>query len=53
MYFEEPVDTEPLVARGDTRVLLSANGIALLAFGILPQPLMGLCVVALAQSGFL
>ncbi len=53
MYFEEPVDTTPLAARGDTRALLSANGLALLVFGILPQPLMGACVVALAQSGFL
>jgi NADH-quinone oxidoreductase subunit N len=53
MYFDEPVDTTPLAARGDTRALLSANGLALLAFGIMPQPLMGACVIALAQSGFL
>jgi NADH-quinone oxidoreductase subunit N len=53
MYFDEPSDTTPIVARGDTRALLSANGLALLLFGILPQPLMGLCVVALVQSGFL
>ena len=50
MYFDEPVDTSPIVARGDTRVLLSVNGLALLLFGILPQPLMGLCAVALVQS---
>ena len=30
MYFDEPVDSAPIVARGDTRVLLSANGLALL-----------------------
>jgi NADH-quinone oxidoreductase subunit N len=53
MYFEDAVDNEPIAARGDARVLLSANGIALVAFGIMPQPLMGLCAVALAQSGFL
>ncbi len=53
MYFDEPVDATPIVARRDTRALLSANGLALLVFGILPQQLMGLCVVALAQSGFL
>jgi hypothetical protein len=29
------------------RVLLSLNGIALLAFGILPEPLMSLCFVAI------
>jgi NADH-quinone oxidoreductase subunit N len=53
MYFDDPVDTTPLAERGDTRLLLSANGLALLAFGILPQPLMGVCVVALTASGFL
>ncbi len=29
-----------------------AHGLALLLFGILPQPLMGLCAVALVQSQF-
>ncbi len=53
MYFDDAVDTAPVVARGDNRALLSANGIALLLLGVLPQPLMELCVVALAQSGFL
>ncbi len=53
MYFDDPVDTMPIVVRRDTNALLSLNGLALLLFGILPQPLMGLCVVALAQSGFL
>jgi hypothetical protein len=28
-------------------VLLSANGLLLLVFGILPQPLMNLCFVAI------
>jgi NADH-quinone oxidoreductase subunit N len=53
MYFDDPVDRAEIEARGDARALLSVNGIALLALGILPQPLMGLCVVALAQSQFL
>ena len=53
MYFDEPTDNTPIVARNDTRALLSLNGIALLVFGVLPQQLMALCVVALAQSGFL
>ncbi len=52
MYFDDPVDREPITGRGDTRVLLSANGLALLVFGILPQPIMGLCAVALVQSQF-
>jgi NADH-quinone oxidoreductase subunit N len=52
MYFDEPVDRSPIVARGDTRMLLSANGLALLLYGILPQQLMGLCAVALVQSQY-
>ena len=52
MYFDDPVDSSPIVARGDTRWLMSANGLALLLFGVLPQLLMGLCAVALAQSGY-
>jgi NADH-quinone oxidoreductase subunit N len=43
MYFDEPQDARPLESRADMRVLLSANGIAMLALGILPQPLMQLC----------
>ena len=53
MYFDEPTDDAPIVARADNRALLSANGLALLVFGIFPQPLMGLCALALTQSGFL
>ena len=52
MYFDEPVDRSPIDARGDTSVMLSANGLALLLFGILPQPIMGLCAVALVQSQY-
>jgi NADH-quinone oxidoreductase subunit N len=52
MYFDEPADRSPIDARGDTSVVLSANGLALLLFGILPQPIMGLCAVALVQSQY-
>jgi NADH-quinone oxidoreductase subunit N len=52
MYFDDPVDRAPIEARGDARAILSVNGLALLALGILPQPLMGLCVLALQQSHF-
>jgi NADH-quinone oxidoreductase subunit N len=53
MYFDEPVDLEPIDAPRDARVLLSINALVLLLLGILPNGLMGLCVVALAQSHFL
>jgi len=52
MYFDDPVDHEPITTRGDMRILLSANGLALLVFGVLPQPIMGLCAVVLVQSQF-
>jgi NADH-quinone oxidoreductase subunit N len=52
MYFDDPVDRAPIESRGDARAVLSVNGLALLALGILPQPLMGLCVLALQQSHF-
>jgi NADH-quinone oxidoreductase subunit N len=50
MYFDDPVDAAPIEARADMRMLLSANGVAVLALGIVPQPLMGLCLAAIQQS---
>ena len=52
MYFDDPVETLPIVVRGDTWVALSANGLLLLILGILPQQLIGLCAIALTQSNF-
>ncbi|HXX86488.1 MAG TPA: NADH-quinone oxidoreductase subunit NuoN [Casimicrobiaceae bacterium] len=50
MYFDEAQEQAPLESRFDTRVLLSLNGLALLFFGVFPQQLMGMCVVALTRS---
>ncbi|KAB2318816.1 NADH-quinone oxidoreductase subunit NuoN [Betaproteobacteria bacterium SCN1] len=50
MYFEAPADTEPVAVAPDTRLLMSANGLAVLALGILPQPLMAVCVHAIGAS---
>ena len=47
MYFDDPVDTTPLAPRIDMSVLLSANGLALLVLGIMPQQLMALCFFAI------
>jgi len=52
MYFDDPVETMPIVVRGDAWVTLSANGLLLLILGVLPQQLIGLCAIALAQSNF-
>ena len=48
MYFDEPERRRAVRRPAPTcGVLLSANGLALLALGILPQPLMSLCFVAI------
>ena len=52
MYFDDPIEQGPVVARGDMRLILSANGLAVLVLGILPQQLIGLCAIALTQSNF-
>jgi NADH-quinone oxidoreductase subunit N len=48
MYFDDPRETTPPVAAGraGAGILLSANGLALLYFGLLPGGLMTLCLVA-------
>ncbi len=50
MYFDDPHDTAPIAASTDTRILMSVNGLAVLALGILPQPLMAVCVQAIGAS---
>jgi len=50
MYFDAPRDTAPIVASPDARLIMSANGLAVLALGILPQPLMAICVTAIGAS---
>jgi len=50
MYFEEPTDTRPIVSTLDVRAVLSLNGVAVLAFGILPGGLMALCAHAIVRA---
>ncbi|MFV0664999.1 NADH-quinone oxidoreductase subunit NuoN [Denitromonas sp.] len=50
MYFDEPVDTAPIHAASDIRVLLSANCLAIAFLGLLPQQLIDLCQLALVAS---
>jgi len=47
MYFDEPQDVAEIRTKLDMNVLLSANGLAMLVLGILPQPLVQLCFVAI------
>jgi NADH-quinone oxidoreductase subunit N len=51
MYFDEPVDLQPLRSRLDMDVLLSANGLAMLVFGMFPGPLLQLCFYAMKGLG--
>jgi NADH-quinone oxidoreductase subunit N len=46
MYFDEPESTAPIDSPLDMRVLLSANGLAVLALGLIPGPLLALCLAA-------
>jgi NADH-quinone oxidoreductase subunit N len=50
MYFDDPVDPQPLLASTPSRVLMSANGLAVLALGLAPQPLMAWCMAAIQRS---
>jgi len=47
MYFDEPHDAAPAAGQPDMSVLLSINGLAILFLGLLPQPLMALCYLAI------
>jgi NADH-quinone oxidoreductase subunit N len=47
MYFDEPVDRAPLAAGSDLRIVLSCNGLLVLALGIFPQLLIGAVALAL------
>ena len=47
MYFDEPRDAAPVEGALDMRVLLSANGLALLVLGLYPDKLMSVCLEAM------
>ena len=50
MYFDEPETDAPILPKIDVKMLLSANGLAVLALGIFPQALMGLSLYAIQNS---
>jgi NADH-quinone oxidoreductase subunit N len=49
MYFDAPTDDEPVTAYGGARALLVINGLLVLALGIVPGPLMNVCLQAVHQ----
>jgi NADH-quinone oxidoreductase subunit N len=50
IYFDEPVDTHEVHATEGSRALLVVNGALVLLLGLLPGPLMTLCVDAVRRS---
>jgi NADH-quinone oxidoreductase subunit N len=48
MYFEKAEDSSPLVGSFDMRAVMSANGLVILALGIYPSALMGLCAAVMS-----
>jgi NADH-quinone oxidoreductase subunit N len=46
MYFDKPEDTAPITSNPEMRILLSANGLGVLALGIFPSNLLALCMAA-------
>jgi NADH-quinone oxidoreductase subunit N len=49
MYFDDPVAASTVRPQPVGRVVLSANGLLLLLFGILPQSLMAMCAAAMSR----
>jgi NADH-quinone oxidoreductase subunit N len=47
MYFDKPVDTQPVTGGLDTQVVLTLNGLAMLAFGLFPAGLLSVCSAAI------
>jgi NADH-quinone oxidoreductase subunit N len=50
MYFDAPTDATPINPGADVRFLMGANGLAMLVFGIMPEPLMALCYYSIQYS---
>jgi NADH-quinone oxidoreductase subunit N len=50
MWFDEPTDDAPIVAHGDTKFVLSLNGLGIVALGVLPGPLLAACLTAIKAT---
>lgn len=50
MYFDEPLDKQPIIASTEMRAVLSLNGVAVALLGFAPQALMSLCAFFLLGS---
>ena len=50
MYFDEAVDTSPIKAHMDLKLVLSVNGLAVLVLGLMPGSLLRSCVDAVKSA---
>jgi NADH-quinone oxidoreductase subunit N len=50
MWFDEPTDNNALVVNTDMRVVLSLNGLAIVALGLFPGALLSACLSAMTKT---
>jgi NADH-quinone oxidoreductase subunit N len=50
IYFDDPVDTAPIAPSADARTVIALNGALVLLLGLVPGPLMTLCLDAMKQA---
>lgn len=49
MYFDEPIDTSPIVVNKDMHIALSLNAVIVLGIGLMPGALMATCTNAMSK----
>jgi NADH-quinone oxidoreductase subunit N len=50
MWFDEPTDTAPIAVFADTKLVLGLNAVAVVAFGVMPGPLLNACLTAMTKT---
>ncbi|CDG83953.1 NADH-quinone oxidoreductase subunit NuoN [Janthinobacterium agaricidamnosum] len=50
MWFDEPTDSAPLAVKADMRIVLSLNGVLVLALGAYPGALLAVCLTAITKT---
>jgi NADH-quinone oxidoreductase subunit N len=50
MWFDEPADTAPIAVFADTKLVLGLNAVAVVAFGVMPGPLLNACLTAMTKT---
>jgi len=50
MYFDEPVDTAPILVANGAQATMAVNGLLILLLGIVPGPLLSLCAESIRQA---